>query len=69
MEFVNFGAVLGTCRFEPPTGPPQDIQLGLKELAATLRLKDNELKVANFNIFNGDDYVRGQGVVNKHQLQ
>jgi hypothetical protein len=36
----------------------------IEELHATLRLKDNELQVASFNIFNGDDYVRGQGVVN-----
>ncbi|HZJ15762.1 MAG TPA: hypothetical protein VFD27_11985, partial [Chthoniobacteraceae bacterium] len=36
----------------------------IEELHATLRLKDNELQVANFNIFSGDDYVRGQGVVN-----
>ena len=36
----------------------------IEELHATLRLKDNDLQVANFNIFNGEDYVRGQGVVN-----
>ena len=36
----------------------------IEELNATLRINDNELQVAHFNIFNGDDYVRGNGVVN-----
>ncbi len=36
----------------------------IEELNAALRINGNELQVAHFNIFNGDDYVRGNGVVN-----
>ncbi len=36
----------------------------IEQLNATLRIDGNELQVAHFNIFNGDDYVRGSGVVN-----
>lgn len=36
----------------------------IDELNATLRINGNELQVAHVNIFNGDDYVRGNGVVN-----
>ena len=36
----------------------------IEELNATLRIDGNELQVAHFNIFNGDDSVRGHGVVN-----
>ena len=36
----------------------------IEELNATLRINGNELQIAHFNIFNGDDSVRGNGVVN-----
>ncbi len=36
----------------------------IEDFNAALRINGNELQVAHFNIFNGDDYVRGNGVVN-----
>lgn len=36
----------------------------IEQLNAALRINGNELQVAHFNVFNGDDYVRGNGVVN-----
>ena len=36
----------------------------IEELNAALRINGNELQVAHLNIFNDDDYVRGNGVVN-----
>ena len=36
----------------------------IEALNAALRINGNELQVAHFNIFTGDDYVRGNGVVN-----
>ena len=35
----------------------------IEELNAALRIYGNELQVAHVNIFNGNDYVRGNGVV------
>ncbi len=36
----------------------------IEQLNAALRINGNELQVAHLNIFNGEDYVRGNGVVN-----
>jgi hypothetical protein len=36
----------------------------IDELHAALKVTGNELQVANFEVVNGDDYVRGRGVVN-----
>ena len=36
----------------------------IEQLNAALRINGNELQVAHLNVFNGDDYVRGNGVVN-----
>ena len=36
----------------------------IEHLNAALKINGNELQVAHFNMFNGDDYVRGNGVVN-----